>query len=158
MLYINSTKYQLVILGWPQASRDLLLRQRVFFFSPEFGHRPYQNSGTYRRVFLFHPNLVTNHTKIQGHTGGSFFFTRIWSPTIPKLWDIQRVFFFHQTFVTDHTKIVGHTGGSFFFTRILSPTIPKLWDIQRVFCFSPEFCHRPYQNCWAIQEGLSFSP
>ena len=29
------------------------LRQRVFFFT-RIGLRPYQNSGTYRRVFLFH--------------------------------------------------------------------------------------------------------
>jgi hypothetical protein len=63
--------------------------------------------------------LVTNHTKIQGHTGGSFFFTGIWSPTIPKFRGIQeglsfspefghrpyqnsgtyrRVFLFHQNF------------------------------------------------------------
>ena len=70
-----------VVLGWPQASWGLLLRQRVFcFFSPELvrdltkilgdtvgsffftriGSRPYQNFGTYRRVFLFHQNWFEN--------------------------------------------------------------------------------------------------
>ena len=66
----------------------LLLRQRVFFFSPEFCSQLYQNYGTYRRVFLFHQNFVPDITKIMGHTGGSFFFTRILSPTILKFRDI----------------------------------------------------------------------
>ena len=31
--------------------------QEGLSFSPEFGHILYQNSGTYRRVFLFHQNF-----------------------------------------------------------------------------------------------------
>ena len=50
------------------------------FFSPEFVHRPYQNSG---------------------HTGGSFFFTRIWSQTVPKFRTYRRIFLFHQNLVAD---------------------------------------------------------
>ena len=95
--------------------------QEGLSFLPEFGHRPYQNMSkfrTYRRVFLFHPNFVPDHTKI-----GTY----------------RRVFLFHQNFVPDHTKIQniqeglsfspefcpqpyqnsGHTRGSFCFTRIL---------------------------------------
>ena len=92
-----------VILGWPQASLGLPLWQRVFVFfhqnlgedytkiqdiqeglsfSPEFGRRLYQNSG---------------------HTGGSFFFTRIWSPTVPKFRTYRRVFLFHQNLGEDRT-------------------------------------------------------
>ena len=51
--------------------------QQGLSFSPEFCHRPYQNSG---------------------HTGGSFFFTRILSPTIPKFRTYRRAFLFHQNF------------------------------------------------------------
>merc|ERR1739838_727217 len=141
--------------------------QEGFSFSPELFPRPYQNSGTYRRVFLFHQNCVLDRTKIQGHTGGSFFFTRIVSPTVPKFRDIQeglsfspelcprpyqnsgtyrRVFLCHQNCVPDRTKIQGHTGGSFFVTRIVSPTVPKFRDIQEGLSLSPELCPRPYQN------------
>ena len=111
------------------------------------------------RVFLFHQNLVTDHTKIQGHTGGSFFFTRIWSPTIPKFRDIQeglsfspefghrpyqnsgayrRVFLFHRNLVTDRTKIQGPTGGSFLFTRILKKKhlLKKCVSFSKCFFFS----------------------
>ena len=56
------------------------------------------HSGTYRRVFLFHQNCVPDRTKIQGHTGGSFFFTRIVSPTIPKFRDIQEGLSFSPEF------------------------------------------------------------
>ena len=103
-----------MILGWPAASRGLMLRQRVFFFSPEFCSRPYQNSG---------------------HTGGSFFFTRIWSPTIPKFRTFRRVFLFHQNFV---------------------PTIPKFWTYRRVSLFHQNLVthHTKVQD---IQEGPSFS-
>ena len=60
-----------------QFSAGLLLRQKVFFFSPQSVHRPYQNSG---------------------HTGGSFFFTPIWAKTVPKFRTCRRVSFFHQNF------------------------------------------------------------
>ena len=124
---------------------------------------------TYKRVFLFHQNFVPDFTKIQeiqeglsfppefyprpyqnsGHTGGSFFFTRILSPTLPKFRSYRRVFPFYQNFVPDFTKIQdiqeglsfspeicprpyqnsGHTGGYFFFTRILSLIVPKFTHI-----------------------------
>ena len=76
---------------------------------------------TNRRVFLFQKNFVPNHTKIQdiqkglsfslefcprlyqnsGHTGGSFFSTRILSSTIPKFRTHRRVFLFHQNFLKE---------------------------------------------------------
>ena len=107
-----------LILGWPAASRGLLLRQRMFFFSAQFGRRPYQNSG---------------------HTGGSFFFTPIRAKTVPKFRTYRRVFLFHPNLGEDCIKIQdiqeglsfspqfgrrpyqnsGHAGGSLFFTRIL---------------------------------------
>ena len=49
---------------------------------------------------------------------GSFFFTRILFPTVPKFWDIQEGLSFSPELVRDRTKILGHTGGSFFFTRM----------------------------------------
>ena len=66
-IFLFHQNFTAIFLGLPQASRSPLLRQRMFFFSPEFCSRPYQNSG---------------------HTGGSFFFTRILSPTILKFRDI----------------------------------------------------------------------
>jgi hypothetical protein len=137
---VDEIDYRLVSFSAGRRPAEAYRYDRGCFFSPEFGHRLYQSSGTYRRVFLFHQNLVTDHTKIQGHTGGSSSFTRIWSPTVPKFRDIQeglsfspefghrpyqnsgtyrRVFLFHQNLVTYRTKDQGHTGGSFFFTRIL---------------------------------------
>ena len=98
--FLQVENVEIFILGWPAASRGLLLRQsfliffnRILFhyvpkfrnvleslsfspnflfhrvpkfrdiqedlsFSPEFCSIPYQNSGTYRRVFLFHQNFV----------------------------------------------------------------------------------------------------
>ena len=99
--------YRRVFLFNPNLGEDCTKIQDIqegLSFSPEFGHRPYQNSG---------------------HTGGSFFFTRIWSPTVPKFRIYRRVFFSHQNLVTDHTKIQ---------------------DIKEGLSFSPEFGHRPYQN------------
>merc|ERR1711997_588636 len=152
---------------------------------------------TYRRVFLFHLNRFTDRTKIQnieeglsfspqsvhrpyqnsGHTGGSFFFTSIGSPTVPKFRTYRRVFLFHLNRFTDRTKIQdiqkglsfspqsvhrlyqnsGHTGGSFFFTSISSPTVPKFRTYRRVFLFHlNRFTDRT--KIQDIQEGLSFSP
>merc|ERR1712083_168512 len=112
--------------------------QEDLSFSPEFVRRPYQNSG---------------------HTGGSFFFTRICTKTVPKFRTYRRVFLFHQNLFTDRTKIQdiqeglsfspefvhrpyqnsGHTGGSFFFTRFWSPTVPKFRTYRRVSLFHQNF-------------------
>merc|ERR1739836_359485 len=103
----------------------LLLRQKVFyFFSPQSVHRPYQNSG---------------------HTGGSFFFTSIGSPTIPKFRTYRRVFLFHLNQFTDHTKIQDiQEGLSFSPHRFTDHT--KIQDVQEGLSFSPQSVHRPYQN------------
>ena len=66
-------------------------------FSPELGSRLYQNSG---------------------HTGRSFFYTRIWLQTLPKFKTNRRVFLFHQNLVAD---------------------LIKIQDIQDGLSFSPEF-------------------
>ena len=95
-----------------------------FFFSPEFCSRPYQNSG---------------------HTGGSFFFTRILFPTIPKFRTYRRMLFFHQSFVPDHTKIQDKQEGISFSPEFFS-NHTKIKDIQEGLSFSPEFSSRPYQN------------
>merc|ERR1712242_189865 len=91
-----------------------MLRQRVFFFT-RIWEKTVPKFTIYRRVFLFHPNLGEDRTKIQdiqeglsfspqfgqrlyqnsGHTGGSFFFTRIWAKTVPKFRTYRRVFLFH---------------------------------------------------------------
>merc|ERR1712203_1164989 len=101
-----------------------------------------------RRVFLFHPNwsatipkfwdiqeglsfspqLVCDHTKILGHTGGSFFFTPIGLRPHQNFGTYRRVFLFHPNW---------------------SATVPKFWDIQEGLSFSPQFGRRPYQNCAA---------
>ena len=111
---------------------------RGVFFSPEFCSRPYQNSG---------------------HTGGSFFFTRIWSPTIPKyvkIQDIHRVFLFHPNFVPDHTKI-GTYRRVFLFHQNFVPDHTKIQDIQEGLSFSPEFCPRPYQNSGHTRGSFCFT-
>merc|ERR1739838_865395 len=106
-----------------------------FFFTP-IGLRPYQNFGTYRRVFLFHPN---------------------WSATVPKFWDIQEGLSFSPQLVCDRTKILGHTGGSFFFTPIGLRPYQNFGTYRRVFLFHPNWS-ATVPKFWDIQEGLSFSP
>merc|ERR1712051_293540 len=86
-----------------------------FFFTP-IGLQPYQNFGTYRRVFLFHPN---------------------WSATVPKFWDVEEGLSFSPQLVCDRTKILGHTGGSFFFTPIGLRLYQNFGTYRRVFLFHP---------------------
>ena len=105
------------------------------------------------KIALFHKELVRDRTEIQGHTGGSFFFTRIgsrtyqnsgtyrrvflfhqnWFATVPKFRDIQEGLSFSPELVRDCTKIQEDTGGSFFFPKIDS---------------------RPYQN--SVSSVVSF--
>merc|ERR1712051_1003264 len=85
------------------------------FFFTRIGSRPYQNSGKYRRVFLFHQN---------------------WFATIPKFREIQEGLSFSPELVRDHTKIQGNTGGSFIFHQNWFATIPKFREIQECFLFT----------------------
>ena len=90
------------------------------------------------RIFLGRPQAsrVLLFGQFSGHKGGSFFFTKILSSTIPKFRTYRRVFLFHQNFVPDPTKIQ---------------------DIHEGFSFSLEFCPRPYQDSGHIG-GSFFSP
>ena len=121
---IDLISLKIQILGREVLSGWIPVGEGQFFclFSLPFSFEAYCYD---RGCFFFHQNLVTDHTKIQGHTGGSFFFTRIWSPTLPKFRTYRKVFFF---------------------TRIVSLIIPKFRDIQEGLSFSPELCPRPYQN------------
>merc|ERR1712051_1031766 len=152
--------------------------QEGLSFSPEFGRRLYQNSGhtggsifftqiwaktvpnfrTYRRVFLFHPNLGEDRTKIQDIQEGLSFSAQFGQRPYQNSGKYRRVFLFHQNLDEDHTKIQGNTGGSFFFTRIWTKTIPKFREIQEGLSFSPEFGRRPYQNSGKYRRVFLFHP
>merc|ERR1711997_1127523 len=95
----------LFILGWPQASRGLLLRQRVFFFHQNFTATvpKFRTFQFYiQEVLLFSPEFYRDRTKIQ---------------------DMQECVSFSPEFYRNRTKIqdfsISHTGGVSFFTRIL---------------------------------------
>merc|ERR1712051_142967 len=114
---------------------------RGSFFFTRIGSRPYQNSGKYRRVFLFHQN---------------------WFATLPKFREIQEGLSFSPELVRNHTKIQGNTGGSFFFTRIGSGPYLNSGKYRRVFLFHqnwfatiPKF--REIQNVFPFQKDVSFS-
>merc|ERR1712203_1044007 len=106
-----------------------------FFFTP-IGLRPYQNFGTYRRVFLFHPN---------------------WSATVPKFWDIQEGLSFSPQLVCDRTKILGHTGGSFFSPQLVCDRTKILGHTVRSFFFTP-IGLQPYQNFGTYSKVFLFHP
>ena len=88
----------------------------------------------YNRGCFFSPELVRDHTKIQGNTGGSFIFHQNWFATIPKFREIQECFLFTMnclfrsdvSFSIDvsfskcvsFSIDVSFSRGSFFFTRI----------------------------------------
>merc|ERR1712051_482316 len=83
--------------------RPTVTTEGVIFFSPEFCSRGYQNSG---------------------HTGGSFFFTRILFPRVPKFRTYRRVFLFHQNFVPEDTKIQDIQEGISFFHQNFEKETP----------------------------------
>ena len=112
--------------------------QEGLSFPPKFCSRSYQNYGTYRRVFLFQKNFVSNVTKIMGHTGGSFFFTRILFPMLPKLWDIQEGLSVSPEFCSWRYQNYG-TYRRVFFTRICSRPYQNYGTYRRVFLFHQNF-------------------
>ena len=76
-----------VILGCAAAEAYCYDRGCFFFFT-RIGSRPYQNSGKYRRVFLFHQNWFATIPKFREIQEGLSFHQN-WFATIPKLREIQ---------------------------------------------------------------------
>ena len=109
----------------------------------------------------FSPELVRDRTKILGHTGGCFFFTRIgsrpylnfgryskvflfhpnWFATVPKFWDIQEGFSFSPELVRDRTKILVHRGWCFFHQNWFT-TVPKFSASFSKRCFLFKMCFK----------------
>ena len=76
-----------------QQPRPTVTTEGVFFFFTRIGSRPYQNSGKYRRVFLFHQNWFATIPKFREIQEGLLFFTRIGSRPYQNLGKYRSVSF-----------------------------------------------------------------
>ena len=111
-----------------------------------------------RGCFFFSPELVRDHTKIQGNTGGSFFFTRIGSRPYQNSGKYRSVSFsLSCLFRSDVSFSIDVS-----FSKCVSFSIDVSFS-KRCFLFKRIFLF--HQNWFAtipkfreIQEGLSFSP
>merc|ERR1712051_329519 len=78
-------------------TKNCFLFKMCFLFKKVFPFQWFTTTPKFRDIqggLSFLPELVRDHTKIQGHTGGSFFFTRIGSRPYQNSGTYRRFFFF----------------------------------------------------------------